>query len=252
MAASNDYSVLKKLGLKDPPIGVKYSFFRPKEIPAMPDDWALSLCEMLRRAQTDHHSFYFSKENNETCTGKIWLGMEDMTPFAESGQIGERLGVFQEARSNQHLYQYVPRMDRGIVNYVSFAPVDQMPYDPDVLVISATPNQAEMVLRAASYSSGMVYSSTSTPVMGCAWFLIQPYKTGEINYVLPALIHGPHGRELYPEDTILVSIPYQWIPTVLQNLEEMELHLPSHSSKKAYYDEFEGILSDLAEEAKNP
>jgi hypothetical protein len=40
--------------------------------------------------------FYFSKENNEACVGKILLGMEDMAPFAKSGEIGPRLEIFRD------------------------------------------------------------------------------------------------------------------------------------------------------------
>ena len=53
---------------------------------------------MINETWQADEPFYFSKENNETCVGKILLGMEDMAPFAESGQIGERLQIFQEPR----------------------------------------------------------------------------------------------------------------------------------------------------------
>lgn len=248
----NDYSPLKDLGLTDPPIGVKFSFFKPEGIPSLDQSVSMSLCEILRTAQLENRPFYFSKENKETCIGKIILGMEDFAPFESSGQIGERLGVFEEARANQNLYQFVPRLDRGVANYVSFCPADQLNFEPDVLVVSAAPETAEIVLRAVTYSTGEMYKSSCTPVMGCGWFLIHPYKTGEVNFVLPALIHGPRGRELWPSDTLLISIPYRWIPTVLTNLTRMEHHLPSHESKRQYYDEFEGILKDLDEKAKNP
>lgn len=248
----NDYSPLKALNLELPPIGVKFSFFRPEGIPALEEETALSLCEILRKAQAENRPFYFSKDNKETCVGKILLGMEEMAPFAESGMIGERLGVFEEARANQNLYQFVPKMDRNIVNYVSFSPADQLNFEPDVLVISASPEQAEIVMRAVTYSTGEMYKSLCTPVMGCAWFLLYPYKTGEVNFVVPALVHGPRGRELYSPETLLISIPYRWIPTVLTNLSRMEHHLSSHESKQEYYDEFEGILKDLSEKAQNP
>ena len=248
----NDYSPLLDLGLDAPPIGVKFSFFRPEGIPPLASDTELSLCEILRKAQLDNKPFYFSKENKETCIGKIIMGMEDFTPFETSGQIGQRLGVFEEARANQNLYQFVPKLDKGIANYVSFSPADQLNYEPDVLVISAKTEIAEIVMRAVTYSTGEMYKSSCTPVMGCAWFLVHPYKTGEVNFILPALVHGPRGRELWPSDTLLISIPYRWIPTVLTNLTRMTHHLPSHESKQQYYDEFGGILADLAEKAKNP
>ena len=83
--------------------------------------------------------------------------------------------------------------------------------------------------------------------MGCAWVLIHPYRTAEVNFVVPALVHGLHGRQLYPSDTLLISIPYRWISTMLSNLNRMKLRLEGHKSKADYYAEFEGILKDLSE-----
>ena len=248
----NDYSVLAKLGLEDKPVGVKYGFFRPEGIEPLEKEAAMSLCEMMRLCQREEREFYFSKDHTETCVGKILLGMEDMAPFAESGQIGARLGVFDEPRCNQHFYQFVSKMDRGTVNYVSFAPYDKMNFEPDVLVVSAPAEKAELVMRAMTYSTGEMYKSSCTPVMGCSWLLIHPFKTQEVNFIVPALVHGPHGRELYSPDTLLIGIPYRWIPAVLRGLNEMTYHLEGHESRDKYYAEFEGILSDLAERSKNP
>ena len=248
----NNYSVLKKIGFNLPPVGVKFSFFRPEDIPPLDRDARLSLCEMLKTAQAENRSFYFSKTHAETCVGKILLGMEDMVPFAESGEIGPRLGVFDEARCNQHIYQFVPKLDKGTTNYVLFSPVDRLTFEPDVLVISANPEQAEIVMRAMTYSTGEMYKSKCTPVMGCAWLLVYPYRTGNVNFIVPALVHGLHGRQLYPADTLLIGIPYRWIPIILANLERMKLQLEGHKNKADYYAEFESILTDLAEKSKAP
>ena len=248
----NDYSILKKLELDLPPVGVKFSFFRPEGIPQLDKNMALSLCEMLKLSQSDNRSFYISKENTETCVGKIVLGMEEFTPFEKSGQIGERLGVFEEARCNQHFYQYIPKLDGGTANYVLFSPAGLLTYEPDVLVISANPARAELVMRAMTYSTGEMYKSSCTPVMGCSWLLVQPHKTAEVNFIVPAFVHGLHGRQLYPSDTILIGIPYRWIPTILGNLAHMPLHLEGHKGKAEYHAEFEGIIADLSERAKNP
>lgn len=252
MESKLDYSVIDKLGLSLPPIGVYYDLFRPEGIPPLDKDVEKSLCEILRFAQEKNEPFYFSDENKETCVGKIMVGMDKFPPPAESGQIGERLGVFNAARCNARLYYSVKRLTYGTVNYVSFVPYSYIKKDPDVLVFTGTPSQMEPVMRAATYSTGMNYTSESTAVMGCSWFLVNPYMTGKINFVVPAFIHGPHGRRLWDEDTIVVSVPYQWVPTVISNLGEMSLHLPGHESKEKYYSEFGGILADLDEEMKNP
>ena len=87
--------------------------------------------------------------------------------------------------------------------------------------------------------------------MGCTWSLIYPYLEDQVNFILPQLVHGLHGREVYPDpSTMLISIPYKWIPTVLNNLRNMPLELEGHKSREAYFAEFNGIMADLAEEMK--
>ena len=247
-----DFSPLERLGLELPAVGVKFDFFRPEGIPPLEQDRPMALCEMLRECQRRRAPFYFSREHQETCTGKVWLGMETMAAVDRSGQIGPRLGVFQDFRANGKLYRTVPKMEPGTVNYVSFSPVDQLAFDPDVLVAACDEHQAEILLRSYAWSTGELYISKSSPVMGCTWFLIYPYVSGEINYVLPNLVHGPHGRQLYPQGTVLVSIPYSKLPVVLRNLALMETELKGHESREAYFAEFGGILSDLAREAQDP
>lgn len=251
-ALKTDLSVFKKLDFLRPPVGVKFLFFKPEGIKPLPKNKNLSFCEMLPEAQEAKAPFYFSKKNKEACIGKILLGMEKMEPFAESGQIGARLGIFQEPRANYSFYKHVPKFDSGMVNYVAFSPLDKLTFEPDVLIITATPSQAEIVLRAMTYSTGELYTSKTTPVMGCAWLYIYPYQSGQVNYLIPALIHGMKGRELFPEGTMLISIPYQWLPTITSNLQEMKIHLPSHVSKEKYLAEFGKIMTELVEEAKAP
>ena len=247
-----DYSVIDKLGLDLPPIGLSYDLFRPEGIPPLAEGIEKSLCEILRYAQETGEPFYFSKDHPETCVGKIMVGMDRFPPSAESGQIGPRLGVFDAARCNARLYYSVKRLPCGSVNYVSFVPYRHLQRVPDVLVFTGPAAKLEPVLRAATYSTGEGYHSESTAVMGCSWFMVYPYMTGKINFVVPAFVHGPHGRQLWDSDTVVVSVPYQWVPTVIGNLAEMPLHLSGHAGKEAYYAEFGGILADLEKKMEHP
>lgn len=247
-----DFSIFSGFDFERPPVGVKFLFFKPENMPQLAPEKNLSFCEMLVEAQTTASPFYFGREDKEACVGKILLGMQDMEPFAESGQIGGRLEIFQEPRANYVFYQYVPKFAKNIVNYVAFSPVNRLTFEPDVLIITARPRQAEIVMRAMTYSTGELYQSRTTPVMGCAWMYIYPYQSGKVNYIIPDMIHGMKGRELFSEGSIVISIPYQWIPVVTQNLKEMKWHLPSHVSKEQYLAEFGKTTGELAKESQNP
>lgn len=244
-----DFSIIDKLGLELPPIGLYYDLLKPQEgIPQLDKSIKKSICEILRYAQEKNEAFYFTHSNDETCVGKIMVGMGEFPPSALSGQIGERLGVFDNSRCNARLYYSVKRLPVGTVNYVSFIPYKELKTVPDVLIFSGTAEQMEPVLRAATYTTGISYKSEQTPVMGCSWFMIWPYMTGNINFFVPAFVHGPSGRKLWSSDTVLVAVPYQWVPTVIENLSKMPLKLKGHETKEGYYSEFEGILKDLDKE----
>ena len=244
-----DLTSFAKFEFNRSPVGIKFLFFQPDGIEPLAEEKELSLCEILREAQKTTDPFYLGKDHRETCVGKILLGMQDMAAFAESGQIGEKLQIFQEARANYAFYKHVPRFDRGIVHYVVFAPLDRMTFEPDLLILTADHGQAEIVMRSMTYSTGELYNSRTTPVMGCAWLFIYPFQNGCVNFILPEMIHGMKGRELFPAGSVLISIPYTWIPTMTHNLGEMPWHLPSHTSRVEYLAEFDTVLGDLARKA---
>lgn len=245
-----DYSLFDRLELAAAPVGVKYDFFRPEDMQPLNDRQEHSLCELLRLAQSSERPFYVSKDDAQSCVGKKILGMEPWAPFEKSGQIGVGLGVFDQSRCNARLYKYVQNLPEGTVNYVRFARVDQMAFQPDVLIVAAPPEKAELVLRAASYSTGELYQSICTPTIGCSWLFAYPYNEDKINFILPAFVHGMHGRKLFSADTVLISIPYRWIPAVLRGLEQMSLHLEGHNGVAAYHREFDGLCASLEEKAR--
>jgi uncharacterized protein (DUF169 family) len=248
---TTDLSIYAKFNFERPPIGVKFLFFKPEQMKSLPSEKPLSLCEILVEAQSSSSPFYFDRQYAETCVGKILLGMQEMEPFAESGQIGKRLQIFQEARANYAFYQHVPKFDKNIVNNVAFAPIDKLGFEPDLLIFTAVHSQAEIIMRSMTYSTGELYNSRTTPVMGCAWIFIYPFQSGKVNFIIPELIHGMKGRELFPPHSVVISIPYHWIPTITRNLEEMTWHLPSHESKGRYLEEFGTILGDLVRESQS-
>jgi uncharacterized protein (DUF169 family) len=245
-----DLSIYAKLNFERPPLGLKFLFFKPEEMESLPSGKSFSLCEMLVEAQRSRKPFYFGTEYHEACVGKILLGMQDMEAFAESGQIGEKLGIFQEARANFAFYQHVPKFPKHVVNYVAFASLDALKFEPDLLIITADPGQAEIVMRSMTYSTGELYNSRTTPVMGCAWLLIYPFQSGKVNFIIPEMVHGMKGRELFSKESVVISIPYQWIPTMTRNLSEMTWNLPSHRSKAQYLEEFGAILGELARKSQ--
>jgi len=248
-----DLSIFKKLNLDNPPVGVKYLFHKPEGIKQL--DKSLALCEMLPEAQKSNAPFYFTKEN-ENCFGASAIGMGGPGPspaFAQSGELGVKLELFDEPRANKRLFAYNPGLPAGTVNFAVMAPLDKITFDPDLLIIMATAKQAEIVLRAMTYSTGEMYESRTTTALSCAWLYVYPYISGKINYYISGMGFGTIGREALEPGWVLISIPHNWLPTIVKNLKEMKWVLTAYSLGKEKFMEWEhGILEQLAREFQNP
>ena len=153
--------------------------------------------------------------------------MKDPEPIFEAGEIGPSEGIYQEARANRRIYQYIPKLARNTVRYVAFSPVDSgLPFDPDIVVFTANVRQAEILMRALAYSTGKPLTAKTTPVLLCSWLFIYPFVTGEVNYSVTGLGYGMKSRNLFPEGLMLISVPYDLLPMLADNLEKMEWELP--------------------------
>lgn len=220
-----DLSVYKKFNFENLPVGVKLLPSRPESIERLGK--SIALCEMIKEAQQREWPFYMDREN-ESCFGKKFLGMGDREIISGSGNLGVEFEVFQEARANWRLYQYQSLIPKGAINYVAFSRYDKLTFDPDLLIIMATISQAEIIMRAMSYSTGEIWSSRLTPVGACSWLFAYPYQSGKVNWTVTGIGFGMKAKQVFPEGWILISIPYDWIHIITQNLKEMKWVLPSY------------------------
>jgi uncharacterized protein (DUF169 family) len=213
-----ELEIFNKFNFKVPPVGVKYLKTKPEGLKKL--DKVMDLCEMLVEAQEG--KVFYVTQDNFTCVGPLLLGMIDSEPVFESGLVGPELKIFKEARANKRLYPQVPRIDRGTVKYVAFAPLAKLTFEPDVLLVTAEVPQAEIILRAHSYTSGRVWQAKGTPVIGCAWMFIYPYVTSQMNFTVSGFGFGMRARQLFPPGTIVMSIPWDLLPEITRNLGEVE------------------------------
>ena len=246
MSASRDYSAFDRLDLERKPVGVKFLPTKPAGIDRFTKKRAL--CEMFKDAQ-EGDAFYVQEEDL-ICVEPLVLGMRDPEPALVSGAAGGGSGLFKEPRANRKLYQYVPRMLKDTVSYVAFAPVDKLSFDPDVMIVTATVSQARTLLRADCYTSGDGWFCQGTPVMACAWMYVYPVLSGKINFTITGLSMGLYAINFdCPEGLFLISIPWNVIPGVLENLQDdMLYHDFRVAGREEHFGRFDARLEQLRKE----
>jgi uncharacterized protein (DUF169 family) len=211
-----DYAIFNKFNFERKPVGVKYSLEKPKGIGQTTK--SLALCEMFKEAQTGQ-PFYVTTENVQC--GEHVLGMADFPPFMYSGQLGPMYAMFKNPGANRRIYDYVPVLPSDSVKYITHASIDRMNFDPDLLIITANTVQAEIILRASSFSDGKMWHAKGTTCLACAWIYAHPYLSSEMNYTVSGLGYSMKARGVLPDGLFIITFPFDTISSLIENLKEM-------------------------------
>ena len=148
--------------------------------------------------------------------------MTGFPPVMTSGQLGSEFSMFKTPAANRRVYDYVPVMPRDTVRYIIHASLDKLTFDPDVLIFTANPREAEILLRASSFANGKMWNAKGSTCLACSWFYAYPYLTGELNYGISGLGFSMKAREVLPEGLVIISVPGEILPMLIENLQEME------------------------------
>jgi uncharacterized protein (DUF169 family) len=95
-------------------------------------------------------------------------------------------------------------------------------FDPDVLVFTANTAQAEILLRASSYTTGKMWTAKGSTCLACAWIYAQPYMSGELNYSISGLGFSMKARNVLPDGLIIISVPSDMISMLIENLKDIK------------------------------
>jgi uncharacterized protein (DUF169 family) len=216
MQNKRDYSILNKIEFDYPPVGVKFSLDKPEGIEPLGGKYFL--CELIKFAHAGK-AFYVS----DLECGNHVLGYVEYPPIMYSGQLGPIFNMFKSPEANRRIYDYTPHLPYHSVKYITQAPLDKMNFEPDLLIFTTKPPQAEILLRASSYADGKMWHSRATTCLACAWTYAQPYMSGEMNYTITGLGFSMKAIRALPEGLIIISFPSNTIGSLLENLNEMEM-----------------------------
>ena len=227
MFGEKERDLFKKLELNYPAVAVKFCRNRPLGYEQAEGE--KPLCTYLIQAQKEEKAFYITVDN-ESCMGKVVLGMESLeSPMGSvhlSGLVGKNFGAYRTPAANARLYYEAPMLKLGAVNFVLFCPVSLCEFNPDLIVCVADAEKTEILLRASSYISGDLWESKCSYVMSCAWTYIYPYLSGKVNHLFTGMHLGLRKFGDYPAGLHIITIPYQKLPEMTEALSEMEWELP--------------------------
>jgi uncharacterized protein (DUF169 family) len=242
---------LGRLNLEIPPVVIKYCTRQPNGVKRLGN--RMAFCEMIKYAQLGN-AFYARHEDHTCAVGPFVTGGPPPPLPYERGDFGAAIGAYNEPRAMRRRYDDLPKLAKDTIDCVAFSPLDKLAFEPDLLVlVTNNLEQTNTLLRALIYKSGEIYESKSTYVMACAWLYIYPYLTGKWNYVTTGLGMGMAARKVLPPGVQVISVPYDKLPVLLENLQDMPWVLPIEGENaKEYHDQVYADLGIPSEDEPPP
>ena len=75
-------------------------------------------------------------------------------------------------------------------------------------MFTGTIEQAEILLRASTYTNGNLWTAKTSVVLGCAWLYVYPFVSGNVNYMIMGInAGGMTAVKLLPVGLALVWSP---------------------------------------------
>lgn len=212
-------SVLREfLHLPGYPVAVGFAH-AAEDIPEVLEELSEKMrhCQMVGIVRDEGKSFFATREVH-SCAGGAWsLGLAALTKSLRSGEFYFKLGKFESAASCKRTMTHVPALESESVYATMYAPLENTPFVPAVVVLSAEP--AFLLKLAQAYLfrlGGRIESSFAGIQSLCADTTVFPYISGNVNISL-----GCDGSRKYSgigKEYMVAGIPIEILPDIVAAL----------------------------------
>ncbi len=178
----------------------------------------LSVCQALRRA-SEGEAVTITADTCGCPGGLVSLGLGQMSPEGRDRLVDFLVGKEKVycSRMAIHRGQENVRPPAGVASRIVFAPLSVATALPDLVIFIGKPGSLHHLLGFANYWDG---GSMKTELAGpaCRTGVAYPVVTGEIG--LSLLDFGARRLAGFPEDRLLVAVPFHRMLGVMRALEE--------------------------------
>jgi uncharacterized protein (DUF169 family) len=208
----------KYLKLSGSPVAFRF-VTKKEEIPAgmQKFDKTIRHCTMVDLARKEGRIFYATSENHE-CNGGAWsLGLREITETLKNGDFYYKLGKFESSASCKRTIDRVPHLGTGFTHATLYAPLEKAPFDPQVVIIVATPWAMLKLSQSTLFRvGGRIHAEFAGIQSVCADACAQTYLNGHVNFSL-----GCDGSRKFSgvEDAeMVIGIPAELLPELAESL----------------------------------
>lgn len=222
--AAHDYAALseglkKLLGLSGSPVAFRFAHTK-EEIPGGMAEVSEQLrhCKMVSMARHEGAVFY-APVDKHLCNGGAWaLGLRPLTESLQTGDFYFKLGKFSSRAACRRTIDRIPHLNPGETYATLYAPLENAPFVPEVVLIVTTPLSMLKLAQASLYEVGGRNQATFAGIQSvCADATAQTFLSGRTNFSLGC--DGSRKFSGIEEQEMVMGIPAERLPGLMVGLE---------------------------------
>ncbi|MEN3203197.1 MAG: DUF169 domain-containing protein [Atribacterota bacterium] len=177
----------------------------------------MNTCQITAIVRYYGRAMYFTAEDMACIVGGVTLGLIPEPEVMKSGEIAKMLHA--DIESAREFTSKVAKIPYGKFKAVAAAPMAQINFEPDLVVMYGNTAQVMRVVQGYLYKKGgRVYFSTGGEWSLCADTIAQAYVSQDIALGLPCF--GDRKTALAQEDEVSVAFPYSMYDEILEGMRQ--------------------------------
>jgi uncharacterized protein (DUF169 family) len=150
-------------------------------------------------------------------SGAWSLGLREITESLKTGDFYYKLGKFESSAACKRTIDRVAHLHPGDTYATMYAPLEKTPFDPQVVVIVATPWAMLKLAQSTLFRLGGRIQSEFAGIQSvCADACAQTYLTGHVNFSLGC--DGSRKFSGIEDGELVIGIPAELLPEISESL----------------------------------
>jgi uncharacterized protein (DUF169 family) len=211
-------ALTKLLKLNGSPVAFRFAT-KKEEIPEGMQklDKTIRHCSMIGLARKEGKIFYALADNHE-CNGGAWsLGLREITETLKNGDFYFKLGKFESPAACKRTIDQVAHLNTGDTYATMYAPLETAPFDPQVVLIVASPWAMLKLSQSTLFRvGGRIHAEFAGIQSVCADACAFPYLHGKVNFSLGC--DGSRKFSGIEDGELVVGIPAEILPELVEAL----------------------------------
>ncbi|MEM3597091.1 MAG: DUF169 domain-containing protein [Candidatus Bathyarchaeia archaeon] len=176
----------------------------------------MEFCRMWAEAQKGK-SFFATPENHNCLTGTYHLGIRNETVRKDVCRFWvEQVYAYSSGAVKKYVTA-LPHLNRKLASLICLAPLEEATFQPDLILVRCTPEQAMLLLWSYSYNTGEVVQGETGTAM-CQTLIVKPLLQDKPSFSIgdPG---GTYGVGLSSGE-LMVSLPYPLLAKMTKTLQQ--------------------------------